>query len=240
MVKFVAGVRSKNADAKNEFTSSLSRTISGIKDYYGQFYNAGSYLVDGFAKGISENTYKAEAKARAMAAAAAMGAKKELNEHSPSKVGYRIGDFFGVAFVNAISDHIEKAHKAGSGMAEAAKNGLGDVVSKMKKFIDHDIDNQPIIRPVLDLSDVDFKSRRLSALFSTSQALSIDTSLNPAYLRSSQFGENMRTPSSIITQTPSTSVQNTFYITGNNPKEIANEVSKVIQRQVERRSALWG
>ena len=59
MIKFIAGVRSKDADVKNAFTSSLGGAVSGIKDYYSQFYSAGSYLVDGFANGISVNAYKA-------------------------------------------------------------------------------------------------------------------------------------------------------------------------------------
>ena len=189
-VKFIAGVRSKDADAKNAFTSSLGGAISGVKDYYGQFYDAGSYLVDGFAKGISENTYKAEAKARAMAAAAARAAEKELDEHSPSKVGYRIGDFFGVAFVNAIGDYTEKAYKAGSGMAKAARTGLGNAISKVKDFIDSDIDTQPTIRPVLDLSNVEAGTSRLNAMFSRTQAMSISTGMNRQDTADVQNGEN--------------------------------------------------
>lgn len=34
-------------------------------------------------------------------------------------------------------------------------------------------------------------------------------------------------------------ISNTFYITGNNPKEIADEVSKIIQKQIDRRKAVW-
>ena len=190
MVKFIAGVRSKDADAKSAFTSGLGGAISGIRDYYGQFYDAGSYLVDGFAKGISENTYKAEAKARAMAAAAARAAEEELDEHSPSKVGYRIGDFFGVAFVNAIGDYTEKAYKAGSGMAKAARTGLGNAISKVKDFIDSDIDTQPTIRPVLDLSNVEAGTSRLNAMFSRTQAMSISTGMNRQDTADVQNGEN--------------------------------------------------
>ena len=204
MVKFIAGVRSKDADAKNAFTSSLGGAISGVKDYYGQFYDAGSYLVDGFAKGISENTYKAEAKARAMAAAAARAAEKELDEHSPSKVGYRIGDFFGVAFVNAIGDYTEKAYKAGSGMAKAARTGLSNAISKVKDFIDSDIDTQPTIRPVLDLSNVEAGTSRLNAMFSRTRALSISTGMNRQETADVQNGEN------------SPNAGNTFTFTQNN------------------------
>ena len=177
MIKFIAGVRSKDADVKNAFTSSLGGAVSGIKDYDSQFYSAGSYLVDGFANGISENAYKAAAKARAMASAAADAAKKELDEHSPSKVGYRIGDFFGVAFVNAIGAYVSKAYTAGSGMAEAAKTGLSNAVSKIKDFISGDIDVQPTIRPVLDLSNVESGAGRLNALFSRTQAMSISAGM---------------------------------------------------------------
>ena len=91
---------------------------------YFDFYNAGAYLVDEFANGISENTYKAEAKAIAMARAASEGARRELDEHSPSKVGYEIGDYFGIAFVTAISDYADKAYKASSEIAGQAKNKI--------------------------------------------------------------------------------------------------------------------
>lgn len=180
MVKFIAGVRTKENEAKTAFTSGLSGAISAIRDYYGQFHDAGSYLVDGFANGISENTYKAEAKARAMARAAAEAAEEELDEHSPSKVGYRIGDFFGVAFVNAIGDYADKAYDAGANMASSAKTGLGNAISKIKDVIDGNIDTQPTIRPVLDLSDVETKGQRLSALFSRTQAVSISSGMKAA------------------------------------------------------------
>lgn len=178
MIKFIAGVKSKESDLKTAFTSGLSGAVSGVRDYHDQFYSAGSYLVDGFASGISENAYKAEAKARAMAAAAARAAEEELDEHSPSKVGYRIGDFFGIAFVNAIGDYEDKSYKAGSNMAEAAKLGLSKAVSKVKEFITDGINTEPTIRPVLDLSNVESGAGRLNALFSRTQALSISAGMN--------------------------------------------------------------
>lgn len=177
MIKFIAGVRTKDSEIKQAFTNSLSGAVSGIKDYYHQFYDAGSYLVDGFCKGISENDYKAAAKARAMARAAAEAAADELDEHSPSKVGYQIGDFFGVAFVNAIGDYVNKSYEAGSGMAEAAKNGLNNAISKAKDFITNNV-TQPTIRPVLDLSNVEAGAGRLNAMLSRTQAMSISSRMN--------------------------------------------------------------
>ncbi|NBH27253.1 phage tail tape measure protein [Lachnospiraceae bacterium] len=178
MEKLISGVKSKDANVKDSFTSSLNNAVNAVKGYRDQFYSAGSYLVDGFAAGISENTYKAEAKARAMASAAARAAEKELDEHSPSKVGYRIGDFFGVAFVNAIGDYEDEAYDVSSDMANAAKTGLGNAISKIRDFITNGIDAEPTIRPVLDLSNVESRISKLNTMLSRTQALSISASIN--------------------------------------------------------------
>ena len=211
MEKLISGVKSKDADVKSSFTSSLGNAVSAVKDYRDQFYSAGSYLVDGFAAGISENAYKASAKARAMAAAAAEAAKKELDEHSPSKVGYQIGDYFGVAFVNAIGDYEDKAYETSSDMANAAKTGLSNAISKVKDFITNGIDAEPMIRPVLDLSNVESRISKLNTMLSRTQALSISASMNRDYAPDIQNGGGK----------PNTS--NTFTFTQNNysPKSLS-------------------
>lgn len=177
MIKLIAGVKSKDYKTRNAFVNILSSCLTAIRDYHDQFKQAGAYLVEGFADGISENTYRAEAKARAMARAAAEAAEDELDEHSPSRVGYHIGDFFGLGFVNAIGTYAVKAYNASAEMADSAKTGLGNAIAKVKDMIDNGVDGQPMIRPILDLSDVEEKSHRLNTLFSRSQALTVSTGI---------------------------------------------------------------
>lgn len=177
MIKFIAGVKEKAEEVKTAFTGNLSASVTAIRDYHDQFKQAGAYLVEGFADGISENTYRAEAKARAMARAAAEAAEDELDEHSPSRVGYHIGDFFGLGFVNAIGTYAVKAYNASADMAKSAKTGLGNAIAKVKDMIDNGVDTQPTIRPILDLSDIEEKSHRLNTLFSRSQALTVSTGI---------------------------------------------------------------
>lgn len=177
MIKFIAGVKEKAEEVKTAFTGNLNASVTAIRDYHDQFKQAGAYLVEGFADGISENTYRAEAKARAMARAAAEAAEDELDEHSPSRVGYHIGDFFGLGFVNAIGTYAVKAYNASADMAKSAKTGLGNAIAKVKDMIDNGVDTQPMIRPILDLSDIEEKSHRLNTLFSRSQALTVSTGI---------------------------------------------------------------
>lgn len=186
MIKFIAGVKEKAEEVKTAFTGNLNASVTAIRDYHDQFKQAGTYLVEGFADGISENTYRAEAKARAMARAAAEAAKDELDEHSPSRVGYHIGDFFGLGFVNAIGTYAVKAYNASAEMADSAKTGLGNAIAKVKDMIDNGVDGQPTIRPILDLSDVEEKSHRLNTLFSRSQALTVSTGIAAARGRNLQ------------------------------------------------------
>ena len=207
----VAGVESKDTAVSNTFIQIISGALTTIENKYTDFYNAGKYLVEGFAEGITDNTFLAEARARAMAAAAARAAEKELDINSPSKVGYRIGSFFGLGFVNALDDYESKSYDAGSGIADAAKNGLSNAISKITDVINENIDTQPTIRPVLDLSDVETGTSKLNALFSRNRAMSISADMNGTAGEEIQNGGNI------------SGTGNTFTFTQNNysPKALS-------------------
>lgn len=199
MTKLIAGVKEKNEAAKTAFTNIVSGCLTAIRDKYTDFYNAGIYLVQGFAKGIDEYTWYAEARARAMARAAAAAAEAELDINSPSKVGYRIGGFFGLGFVNAIADYTENSYEAGTAIAASAKEGLRNAVSKIGEYIEDGIDAQPTIRPVLDLSQVRAGASKLTALLSRDQAMNISAGMNRETGAAVQNGES--TPASGNTYT---------------------------------------
>lgn len=160
--QLVKGLANKKSTITNALGVVIAAAISKARDYYQKFYNAGSYLVSGFANGISENAYKAEAKARAMATAAKEAAEEALGIQSPSKVFYQIGDYTGQGFVNALNDYASKSYSAGSGMADNARKGLTNAIGRIKDVIDSDMDTQPTIRPVLDLSNVESGTSKLN------------------------------------------------------------------------------
>lgn len=177
MTNLIAGIRTKNQLAKDAFVQIINSCLTAIRNKYTDFYNTGKYLVERFAAGITANTYMAEARARAMARAAAAAAEAELDINSPSKVGYRIGGFFGMGFVNSLIDYTDKSYDAGASVAKSAKEGLRNAVSKIGDFIENGIDSQPTIRPLLDLSDVTDGAGRLSALLSRNQAMKISAGM---------------------------------------------------------------
>ena len=188
--KFIDGIKSKSTAAKSEFLLIISGCITTIKDKYSSFYSSGTYLVAGFASGISSSSYLAENAARKVASRAVSAMQSELDINSPSKVTYGIGKYSGIGFVNALLDYASKAYDAGRNMAESARKGLTNVISRIADTINNGIDTQPTIRPVIDLSDVESGASRLNALLSRSRAMSISASMNRGVNEEIQNGKS--------------------------------------------------
>lgn len=178
MTQLIAGVKSKTAGVSDAFASAASAALSRVNGYYGSFYNAGGYLVEGFAAGISANTFRAEAQAAAMANAAYQSAKAELDVNSPSKVFIPLGSAVAEGFALGIDRNVGYATSSASDMATTTFDTVRNAISRISDIINNDIDTQPTIRPVLDLSNVEYGASRLQALFSRNQALSVSASMN--------------------------------------------------------------
>ena len=131
----------------------------------GLFYGAGYNAAIGFANGIASGSFMATIRARAMANAAAAAARSALNEHSPSKVLYEIGAYAGEGFTNALNDYAPISAKAGENMANSATDGISKSISSISDALNTDLDVNPTIRPVLDLSDVRSGADSINGMF---------------------------------------------------------------------------
>lgn len=175
--RFSDGVRRQITRVQTAVIAVVSSAAMSIKGQYNSFYQSGAYLVQGFAAGITANTYMAAARARAMANAASNAARQALDEHSPSRVFYEIGDFAGKGFVNALGDHVSTSYKAGSSMAESAKEGLSYALTKVNDLLNSDTDMIPTIRPVLDLSDVKSGASAINGMFGMQPSVGVMSNL---------------------------------------------------------------
>lgn len=187
-----SGIKSGKASVNSAVTSTVSGAASKLRSYYGSFNSAGSYLAQGFASGIRSGSFAASVAARAMANAAKNAAAKALDEHSPSKVGYKIGDFFGVGFTNGIANNFIDSSRAGTKMADNAKEALINAVSKMSNILDSNADVQPVITPVLDLSNVTSGAASITSLLGGTQSVGVRSNLNAinTAMKLNQNGQN--------------------------------------------------
>ena len=173
-----SGFTSNRSAVVNSAGSIASSGESAVRGYYRSFFQAGNYLVTGFARGIELSTWVAKQAAEKMAEDAMNAAKKKLDENSPSKEFIKIGGYVAEGFAIGISDLSYKSTDAAEGMATSAMNTTRTAMSKVLDAINTDMDAQPTIRPVVDLSDVQTGVNAINGLFNTAQSVGVQANLN--------------------------------------------------------------
>lgn len=126
MSSLAKGITSNTTASSNAIKSSLNTCVKKMREYYSKFKSAGSYVVDGFVKGIDINTYKAEAEAAAMASAAYQAAMDAIGAASPAKKFIDVGMFADQGLALGLKTYAYFATKASAGLGK-------DVVEAMQE-----------------------------------------------------------------------------------------------------------
>lgn len=242
VTRLLDGVKSMLSSVTSIFKKVIDTASSTLRANVSGFYGIGANVAQGFANGISANSYKAAAKARAMANAAKQAAKAALDEHSPSKEFYEIGDFAGLGFVNALSDYVPLAYDSSSEMAASAKKGLRDAISSVVDMLNSDIDYQPTIRPVVDLSGVKSSADLIGGMFGLQPSIGVMTNVGAinSMMNKRQNGDDSGVISAIKDLKKSVgNTGNTYIIDGvtyDDGSNISNAVESIVRAaRVERR-----
>ncbi|WP_270361657.1 tape measure protein [Eubacterium ramulus] len=178
MTKFGNGMKGQKAFVAAIAVGVANKAKNEIRGKYSEFYSAGSYLVSGFAKGISANTYKATAKARAMAKAATKAAKEQLDINSPSKVFERLGKFIPAGLAVGIEKMSHVSSGSAKNMAQSAVETARTALSRMTDVLSSDMSNAPTITPVLDLSNVQSGMGTLGTMLNSANSIGLTANLN--------------------------------------------------------------
>ena len=168
---FARGVRSASGACKTAGAALGSAAVAGAQGYYSSMYSAGSNAGRGFANGLKASISNAAAAAKSQAQSAVNAIKNILDINSPSKVMYQLGAYSGQGFVNGLSEYARIAYNASSDVALSAKDGLGSTLSRISDLINSDIDAQPTIRPVLDLSEITAGAGAIDSLLNGSNTI---------------------------------------------------------------------
>ena len=181
MSKFAFGMSNNVAKARGIVSGCVTTCVVFLRLGYTRFYSAGSYVVSGFVNGISDNTWRAAARARAMANKAIKAAEDALGEQSPSKVFYKIGAYAGIGFINALDYYGKLSSEAGKDLADSATDGVKagmDNLNSLSLFSESD---QPVITPVVDLQNVLSASNELNDLLQLSDSISLSATASKVF-----------------------------------------------------------
>jgi hypothetical protein len=141
--------------------------INGIKQQsiYDLYKAAGKYCVQGFAEGINKNSYIAKNAATNMAKSVARAVNSALQIMSPSRVFMKTGKYVVEGLAKGISINTKTAVNSSVDMADSVAGGFSKAISRVSDLLNGNMEAQPTIRPVLDLSDVESGAATIGSMF---------------------------------------------------------------------------
>lgn len=148
----------------------------------------GQQIPAGLAEGVSLSKSAFLDELTSMALASVEAVKSTLKINSPSRVFRELGNFTGLGFVTGLADYAKKSYAAGANMAEYAADGLSNAMSITAELLSGDMDAQPTIRPVLDLSDVMRGADELNSLFYPQRTIGLAGQASLAFAESGRSG----------------------------------------------------
>lgn len=170
---FKDGMSEKMESIKTEAGKIKDKAIQGVSNCGSALLQAGRDLVEGFKKGISEKAASVAESARTMVSNAITAAKNALQINSPSKVFMRMGYSVDEGFVKGIDGDSDKVVASATNLVDRVVDNFARPLSAISDLID--VDTNPVITPVLDLSNVQANSRRLNSMIPGSGNIALST-----------------------------------------------------------------
>jgi hypothetical protein len=195
LVDAMAGGMGSNKAANTAAGDLATAAANEAKSKTFRFQSVGKHLSDGLAKGISSGRSTVVNAAAEVVAAAIARAKTKAEISSPSRVMMGVGKFFSLGFANGITKYGKAATKSSENMVDSSINTVSGMFSSLSSLADDNIDVQPTIAPVVDMSNIRSASGYMNGVFAdrsfgvrtSLMASSIATSAGTA-TKAGQFG----------------------------------------------------
>ena len=207
--------------------------------YLGMFVTVGMNMASGLANGIRKNANLAVLASKKVASQMLEAARETLEVNSPSKKFEKIGMYSDRGLANGVSKNsgliVSSVEDASTSALDAARSSL----SNLANILMGDMDADPVIRPVVDMSDVNRSANRINGLVGGSRAMNIDATVRHAQNVASIMNRNQMqkgtNPNGINGSEPTNPVNvsgNNFYIRSDNDvKMLANELATLTRQQ---------
>ena len=167
--QLASGIRSGASKAASAVKSCVSSAVSAARGAASQFISAGKSMIQGLISGIKSAASSVASAAKSVVQGAINAAKSALKINSPSKVFIAIGKSTNEGFVKGIEADAHKSAAAAEDLAYSVIDSMQSSIARISSAINTDIDMNPTIRPVLDLSNVEAGARSLNGMLDGSQ-----------------------------------------------------------------------
>jgi len=155
----------------------IDAIIDAITSFLGRLPKIGGQIVSGLIDGIVGMGKSLVDAAKGVVSSAIDGAKKLLGIKSPSKVFEEIGKHTGQGMVVGLKGMSGKVSAASEDLGNSAVDSMTNALGHVQDVLDSDVELQPTIRPVIDMTDVE---SGIKSTFSKTQGLNVSGTSNRA------------------------------------------------------------
>ena len=173
MTKLIDGLESKEGAFKRAAKAVAEEGANAAGDKASSFESAGKDLGNGLVKGINAKQQAAYNAGYALGQKAVQGEKDGQKSNSPSKLTIQAGKWIGDGLIIGMGQMARAVYRAGRGLGSNAIDPISDTVSRIGDMLSSDIDAQPTIRPVLDLSEISTGASAISGMFNTNPSIDL-------------------------------------------------------------------
>lgn len=180
---FVSAIQSGIGRASSAARSIISGVRSALSSGIGAMRSIGSSMISGLIGGISSMASSVASKARSVVQGAINAAKSALKINSPSRVFIGIGKYTGEGFIKGLDSYAGKVKNSTSDLANTAIEAMTNPLSKVSALLNDDVDMNPTITPVLDLTNIQNGSRTIGSLLGSGNGLTLSADASGAISR---------------------------------------------------------
>ena len=181
----------KNTQLVIDATNNLMEAIVDAgKAYFKNFKNIGKDLLDGLIEGVKSKVSDAVNAVKNAAKSMWEAAKDFLQINSPSKKFIELGMGMDEGLAVGITEFSKLAEDAAVDVGKSSMDSLSDTLSGISDVVSGDVDLEPTIRPVLDLSDVKSGADSISGLLNSGSSVGVNANLNAINSKMSQRNQN--------------------------------------------------
>lgn len=170
----IVGVKEKTAAAKEKIRELGQAMVDRFKQFKDDFAAAAQHVIDGLVSGVKEKLSTAVNAVKNIGISMLGGLKKVLGIASPSKEMAILGRYSTEGFANGLLDNTALIAAAAGKLGNTATNSLTTAFGNIGTgFEDSIFQEDPVIRPVLDLSAVNSGMNQLNSLFNVQRSMNL-------------------------------------------------------------------
>lgn len=225
---FSVGGQGKAASAADNVGSGV---VNELASYKSSMSSTGENLVAGLAKGILNRKWETDDAADSVANSVIRRTKSRMQIQSPSRVAMEIGKYWDEGQAIGMRKNISVVEDAADEVANRPISSLKEALTRFSGIVSEDLDTAPVIRPVLDLSNVKAEAGKINKMFSNQNgSVSLvdphKIAITPGFLGSGPV---------------TTSNYGGFNISvnanTNDPQKLAREIMEEIQYEIDKKEA---